>query len=146
MTGRPTARMRHAGFTLIELLTVVVIVAVLAAVAIPAYEDYVLRSRRSVAQSCLSELAQFMERYYTTNMQYHQDRSAVPVAVVLPYLTCRGDISQYYNTGFMPGQPTATTYILFAQPIGSQASDDCGDMTLSNTGARTATLLSCWRN
>ena len=38
---------RSAGFTLIELMTVVAIIAILAAIAIPAYQDYVIRSQVS---------------------------------------------------------------------------------------------------
>ena len=39
------ARHREAGFTLIELMIVVAIVGVLAAIAVPAYQDYIARSR-----------------------------------------------------------------------------------------------------
>lgn len=38
-------RSKQAGFTLIELMMVVVIVAILAAISIPAYQDYLVRSR-----------------------------------------------------------------------------------------------------
>lgn len=40
-----TKRTKQSGFTLIELMMVVVIVAILAAISIPAYQDYLVRSK-----------------------------------------------------------------------------------------------------
>jgi type IV pilus assembly protein PilA len=58
------ARHREAGFTLIELMIVVAIVGVLAAIAVPAYQDYIARSRvtegltlASAAKALVSENA-----------------------------------------------------------------------------------------
>ena len=65
-----TALRRESGFTLIELMIVVSIIGILAAIAIPAYTAYVTRGNRSAARACASEMTQFMERYYTTNLTY----------------------------------------------------------------------------
>jgi type IV pilus assembly protein PilE len=65
---------RHAstchGFTLIELMIGVAIVAILAAVAIPQYRDYVTRSRLADAGSGLTTMRAQMERYYQDNRTY----------------------------------------------------------------------------
>ena len=58
------------GFTLIEVMIVVVIISILAAIAYPAYQSQLQQSRRIDAQTALLELAQYMERYYTTNGSY----------------------------------------------------------------------------
>jgi type IV pilus assembly protein PilE len=61
---------RDTGFTLVEIMIVVAIVAILAAVAIPAYNDYVQRSKITEATSGLSELRLRLEKYYADNRQY----------------------------------------------------------------------------
>jgi type IV pilus assembly protein PilE len=141
--GLRAARRRARGFTLIELMVVIAVIGILAAIAIPAYQDSVRKSRRSIAQGCLTEHAQFMERFYTTHLQYHQTRASPPVAVPDP-TSCSQDITAFYDFAFDPA-PTATTFVLSAAPKDAQADDECGTMTLSNTGAKTALRTDCWR-
>ncbi|CAG1021607.1 Fimbrial protein [Methylococcales bacterium] len=55
------------GFTLIELMIVVAIIGILAAVAIPAYQDYLARSQASEGASLLGGLKTGIAEYYSTN-------------------------------------------------------------------------------
>ncbi len=61
---------RHQGFTLIEVMIVVAIVAILAAIAIPSYNDYITRSQVTEAFSRLSEVRVKMEQYFQDNRTY----------------------------------------------------------------------------
>jgi len=124
------------GFTLIELMIVITIVAILAAIAYPSYQNYILKSRRTDAAGNLLELGQYLERYFTENGRYDQDRGGT--AVSLPFnKSPKEGTSTFYNLAFTAGEPTATTYELSAAPVGSQAEDtNCGTLTLDHTGAK----------
>jgi type IV pilus assembly protein PilE len=61
---------RVRGFTLLEPMIVVVVIAILAAVALPSYTDYITRSKFAEAQGNLSDLRVKMEQYYLDNRRY----------------------------------------------------------------------------
>ncbi len=58
------------GFTLIELMITVVVIAVIAAIALPNYTDYVTRSKFTEAHGQLADLRVKMEQYYMDNRRY----------------------------------------------------------------------------
>lgn len=61
---------RSQGFTLIELMIVVAIVGILAAIAIPSYNEYVIRSRITGAVATLSDMNVKLEQYFQDNRTY----------------------------------------------------------------------------
>lgn len=133
---------RARGFTLIELMIVVAILAILAAIAYAAYGNYVVSSRRAAAAACLSEVAQFMERYHTTNQTYE--------GATLPALGCRTELARFYTFGVTAGA-TATTFAITAAPQGQQQAKDnakCGTLGLNHSGTKSATgsagAAGCW--
>lgn len=141
---------RAQGFTLIELMIVVAIIAIIAAIAYPAYINSVVKSKRAAAEGCLSEHANYMERYYTTNLAYNKDSAGVAIGT-LPALGCDtdGGMSNNYKFSFT-ATPTASTYTVQAVPQQAQASRDtkCGTLSLDQTGTRTVsgtgTVTDCW--
>src|SRR5271155_3424454 len=66
----PSKMLAPQGFTLIELVITMVIVAILASIAIPAYNSYVLKSHRTEAKTALLDMASLEERYFTTQNVY----------------------------------------------------------------------------
>lgn len=71
---------KSAGFTLIELMITVAIIGILAAVAVPAYSDYVIRSKIPDATSALAAKRVQMEQYFQDNHTYAPAASAPCVA------------------------------------------------------------------
>jgi type IV pilus assembly protein PilE len=67
------------GFTLLELMIVAVVIAVLAAIALPSYQSYVIKARRSDAKEALIRLALHQERFRANFPCYARDiQDALP--------------------------------------------------------------------
>ena len=141
------------GFTLIEIMIVVAVVAILLAVALPAYQEQVRKTKRSLARAELQELLGRQEQYFVNNRSY---------ATALGQLgytdggygidTDGNDIAKsaanaIYNLQFN-GTPTSTIYTLEAVPLGSQAVDRCGTLRITSVGVKTQTGTGsdqeCW--
>lgn len=143
------SRRRVGGFTLIELMIVVLVVGVLMAIAYPSYQGHVIKTRRAAASACMVEAAQFMERFYTTNLRYNATPPPANVAVALPALQCGRDLATHYTIGLAAGT-TATTYSIRAVPRGQQLSKDtkCGTLTINQIGTKgksgTASISECF--
>lgn len=128
-------RTRTAGFTLIELMIVVAIIAVLAAIAYPSYTNHVTKTRRGAAVACMTEAAQFMERFYTTNLRYDKDRDGG--AVALPTLQCQTELSNFY--AFTLASSSASGFSIEADPKGTQKTNDtkCAKLAINQSGTKT---------
>ncbi|SDM11592.1 type IV pilus assembly protein PilE [Modicisalibacter muralis] len=129
---------RQRGFTLIELLLAMVIIGILAAIAIPAYQGYVERSYRADAQAELLEIAQRLERRYSQTFSYANAGGSASSAVQVGRVPEGGD-ARYLIILTMAN--SGSSYTLNAAPQGTQQSDECGTLTLNQNGSRSAGIV-----
>jgi len=126
------ARHRFAsgrGFTLIELMITVAVIAILASIALPAYQNSVQKAGRSDGKTSLLSAAQAMERCFTTNNTYTG-------CTVLP-TSGEGKYTLAVN---IPAPGTTFTITATRAAGTSQANDnDCVTMSITQTGQRSAT-------
>ena len=137
----------QTGFTLIELLISVAIVALLAAVAVPAYTGYVEKARRSDATTGLTKIAAELERCYTQFSEY--DNAGCSFGFVsngalrnVTHADLGGAIPSEEGDYTLNLAGTSQTYTLtaIATAAGRQANDDtCETFSLSHVGLRTST-------
>jgi type IV pilus assembly protein PilE len=103
------ARARAAGFTLIELMMVVAVIAILAAIAVPTYSSYVMRSKIIDATSKLGDLRTQMEKYFMDNRTYLNGANCGVQPIIVAYNADPGRNFDFSCPAF-----TATTYTLRA--------------------------------
>lgn len=132
----------HRGFTLIELMVAAAIVAIIAAVAIPQYSQYVVRGRMVEAQGQLAGLGASLQQYYQDNRSYvnacgASGLAAKPAATTYFTYTC----------------PTLSATAFVIQAAGNSGTSVAGLVyTLDQNGNRATTAVpsgwvastSCW--
>lgn len=123
--------MKNRGMTLVELAVVIAIVAILASLALPSYQDSVRKGRRAEAQNTMLEFVGTAERIFTETGSY--------VTATLPANT------DFYTFSF-PTALSTTSFTLRATPTSIQADDRCGTMNINQLGVRThtGTQADCW--
>ncbi|MES2675225.1 MAG: type IV pilin protein [Pseudomonadota bacterium] len=122
-------RANQNGFTLIEMMIAVAIVGILAAIALPSYQQHVIRSHRSAAQSEMMDIANREQQYLLANRAY-ANKTTLAASYTLP-----GDVSAKYDYDITVGATAVPTYLITFSPTGTQVGD--GDLTLSSDGVKT---------
>lgn len=129
---------RIYGFTLIELMIAVAVVGILAAIALPSYQEYINRGKRAQARSEVLRAEGWLERFYNENNRYADNAAnnanTVFAARFGPVPSDGGPVN--YN---VTAAVTATTYTITAAPAGSMVGDICASYTKTNVGSITST-------
>ena len=134
------------GFTLIELMIGVAVLALLTGIAISAYGYQVVKSRRADAKAALLDLAARQERFFTTNNTYTNVAANLGFAA-LPASVPGGTSTTTYTLSITA--VSATSYAAQAVRTGPQATDNCGDYTITDRGVQgnvnnTQATAQCW--
>jgi len=119
--------MQHIkGFTLLELMITIAVIAILAGIALPSYNDYVTRSKFVEATGNLADLRVKMEQYYSDNRRYSSTAAGgtcgipgvpdgnTPTAADARYFTYR------CASGNVIAPIGAQTFTLFADGVAAQ--------------------------
>lgn len=149
-----TTKMKQRGMTLIELVVVIMIVGILAAVAIPSYRQYVLRSQRADAKDALLALATQQEKHY---LQCNAYATAIDAATDCAAGELQGtDTSKngWYELE-LDSNDTATVFVATATAINGEnqwQDTACRTFTVDQAGVRTAAddggtdnTAECWQ-
>lgn len=142
------------GVTLIELVVVMIIVGILAAVAIPSYRNYVVRSQRSDAKDALLALASQQEKFYLQCNSYAADIAAAPDCAAGELQGAVTSENGWYDLDIpTPISTTIFTITATAAAGENQAQDTaCQVFQVNQAGVRTAldsggtdNTEECWR-
>lgn len=124
-------RKSQGGFTLVELMVTVVVIALLAMVALPAYNDSVRKGRRSDAKAALTKIAARQEQYFMDNKEYTTDMEALGFELIT------GTTEAYSTDDFYRLRVSSASTIAFkaeAQPV--KEDPECQQMTIDQNGTQ----------
>jgi type IV pilus assembly protein PilE len=125
--------MRQAkGFTLIELMIVVAIVGIIAMVAIPQYNQYVIKGNRAAAEAFMLDVSNRQKQYLLDARSYAGDLTTLS-------MTAPSNVSKNYTVTIDAPGGTPPSYTITATPkAGSKQASD-GNLTLTDQGVKSPT-------
>ena len=128
-------------------MVVVAIIGILAAIALPAYQEQIRRGRRADAQTVMLQATQYLQRYYAAQNTF-KDATLPDALVRSPSSAASG--AQVYDIAVsnITSGDNYRSFKLTASLHGSYTDANCGALYLTDTGAKSAqngTAADCWR-
>lgn len=117
------------GFTLIELMIVVVVVGILAAVAFPSYESYIVKGNRAAAQAFMMDVENRQKQYLLDARSYAADLATLGMAAP-------ADVSGFYTLSIAVSA-TPPAFTITATPKAGTRQESDGALTVDSSGTKT---------
>lgn len=126
-----TSTRRARGFTLIELLIVIAVAGILAAIAVPSYQSYVVRANRAAAQNAMLDIANRQQQIFISNRGYAATLAG------LNYSLPSEVVGKYTAALVVDNTATPPTFDLTFTPVSGTTQVSDGALTLDEAGNKT---------
>jgi type IV pilus assembly protein PilE len=120
------------GFTLTELLITVAVLSILIGIAVPSYQQFVIRGKRSAAQAVMMDIANREQQYLLANRTYADKATLESNGFSLP-----ADVRENYTWDIALGTGPMPSFVITFTGTGAQAEDNSPQpLTLSSSGEK----------
>ena len=123
---------QERGFTLTELLITVAVLSILVGIAVPNYRQYVIRGKRSAAQSVMMDIANREQQFLLANRRYADKATLESNGFSLP-----AELRESYTWDVALGTSSRPSFVITFTGVGTQAADNSPQpLTLSSSGEK----------
>ena len=123
---------RELGFTLLEVMITVAVIGILAAVALPSYQDHVRKARRAAAITYLMDVSAKQQQRLLDARAYADTTAKLDTLLAFP-----AEVSDYYTRDMPVADNTTAKFKMVLAPKAVQAKDLGGvSLSISSTGEK----------